>query len=232
MSDQKSQKGIFITLEGADGVGKTTQAKLIAQKIAVKVHEETEVLQMREPGGTPICEEIRNILKTSKFLSPICELMLFNAARSQLVEEVIRPTTDAGGIVVCDRFLDSTIAYQHCGNGIPWSTVNSIIQTAIAGKVPDITIMLQLNEEEANIRANKKGITRDGLVKYDTSTLEYKRRVAEGFLNQAKLNPNRIKIVSAEGTEDEVCERIWEILEPILDAANLLLRPTVGNDRS
>ena len=222
MSDQKSLRGLFITLEGTDGVGKSTQSKLLAQRIAEQTVDSSEVFHMREPGGTHACEDIRTLLKKGHDFAPICELMLFNAARNQLVYERVIPTIENGNIAVCDRFIDSTFAYQHFGNGIQLPIVESIINTAIMGVLPDITIMLVLEKEEAERRAGVKDGIRDGIEKYDAASAEYKARVSAGFLSQARKFPERIKIVDALGEPEAVCDRIWNLVRPLLAERGLL----------
>jgi dTMP kinase len=222
MSEQKSLKGLFVTLEGTDGVGKSTQSKLLAQRIAENVIEISEVYHMREPGGDPACEDIRTLLKKGHEWAPICELMLFNAARNQLVNRRIIPAIENGHIAVCDRFIDSTVAYQHFGNGIPLPIVQQILQIAIHGVLPDLTIMLVLDEDESRRRAGVKDGLRDGIEKYDVASGDFKKRVSAGFAEQAKNFPKRIKVVNALGEPGEVCNRIWDLVRPLLAERGLL----------
>jgi dTMP kinase len=233
MATKRPFPGFFITIEGVDGVGKTTQANLLTEHLTKNT--KTPVFKLREPGGTSICEEIRGILKQGSHLAPICELFLFNAARNQLVEKVIRPAVERGHIVICDRFIDSTVAYQHYGNGIPLETVKSILDVAVADMIPNLTLLLELDDKEADSRAKLqnanlpfkeaalKDSIRDGITKYDDASIEYKNQVARGFIHQAAKNPHRIIIVDATGTPEEVLKKIIKIVEPELQLLGLMV---------
>lgn len=212
-------RGYFITLEGNDFSGKSTQVELLKQRILKETG--SEPVKLREPGGTKICEDIRTLLKTGQ-CTPICELLLFNAARNQLVDEVIRPEVERGSIVICDRFLDSTMAYQYYGNGLPYNRVTNIIRYAVGDMVPNLTILLELGEEEAAKRAQARNPCCDGIQKYDAAGIEFKKRVAQGYKEQATMNPERIVTVQAHGTLEEVHERIWAVVSGKLVEAQLL----------
>src|SRR5436189_2994552 len=145
-------KGLFITFEGTEGSGKSTQIALLEERL-----RETgrEVVLLREPGGTPIGEEIRHTLKHSEFnrgMKPETELLLMNAARAQLVREVIRPALAAGQVVLCDRFYDSTIAYQGHGRQLDLARVKAIIDFAVEGTRPDLTLLLDIPLEVSEAR--------------------------------------------------------------------------------
>src|SRR5437868_8068134 len=136
--------GVFITFEGTEGSGKSTQIKLLADRLAKLGHE---VIALREPGGTPISEEIRHLLKHSaanRAMTPETELLLMNAARAQLVREVIRPSLAAGKVVLCDRFFDSTIVYQGHGRGLDLVEVRRIVNYAVGNTLPDLTVLLRV----------------------------------------------------------------------------------------
>src|SRR5437870_5563992 len=136
--------GIFITFEGTEGSGKSTQIKVLGERISALGHN---VVLLREPGGTPISEEIRHTLKHSAAnhaMFPETELLLMNAARAQLVREVIQPALRAGKVVLCDRYFDSTLAYQGYGRGLDLNEIRKIIDYAIAGTVPDLTLLLRV----------------------------------------------------------------------------------------
>jgi dTMP kinase len=233
MATKRSFPGFFITIEGVDGVGKTTQATLLTEHLIKNT--KTPVFKLREPGGTSICEDIRNILKQGSHLAPICELFLFNAARNQLIEKVIRPAMELGQIVICDRFVDSTVAYQHYGNGIPLETVNAVLEVAVAEMLPNLTLLLELDDKEADTRAKLqnanlpfkesalKDSVRDGITKYDAASIEYKNQVARGFVYQAAQNPSRIVTIDATGTPEEVLEKIIKVVEPKLRTLDLIV---------
>src|ERR1039457_4357111 len=140
-------KGLFITFEGMEGCGKSTQVELLARRLGALGHR---VRTLREPGGTPIGEEIRHTLKHSvanQAMTAEAELLLMNASRAQLVREVIRPALAAGEIVLCDRFYDSTVAYQGYGRGLDLKMVNAIIDVAIGETRPDLTLLMLVPHE-------------------------------------------------------------------------------------
>jgi dTMP kinase len=208
-------KGFLISLEGSDGVGKSTQAKLLAEKMRLLA---LEVIGVREPGGTPVCEEIRNILKRND-VTPIAELLLFNAARNQLIQTVFRPEIAMGKVIVCDRFFDSTFAYQHYGNLVPLTMVQQVVETAVDCFAPDLTLLLELDPTETEKRDELK---QDGLLRYDHASLDFKERVRLGFQILATTNPARIKRVDAAGTREQVHERVWSLVRSALCSAGIL----------
>ena len=205
-------KGFFITFEGVDGVGKTTQVDLFCAKLEKMA--KAGYRKLREPGGTSICEDIRDILKQGTKLAPIAELFLFNAARNQLVAKIIKPALDAGEVVVCDRFMDSTVAYQCFGNKLDKKMVMDVIGYAIEGVTPSLTIWLDLQGEARRQRA---AASRGGLSKYDTANEEFVAAVREGFVQMAIYHPSRVKQVSASGTPEEVHQRAWDVALPHLE---------------
>ena len=184
-------KGKFITFEGSEGSGKSTHAKLLKDYLK---KEGFSVELIREPGGTAISEKIRNIIldPENKFMTDICETLLYMAARVQIVKEVIKPALEKGKIVICDRFLDSTIVYQGYGGGINLDLIKKLGKLATLGIKPDLTFLLDIETRE--------GLKRAGKIKdrIELKSLDYHRRVREGYLTLAKKEPSRIKIVSVE----------------------------------
>jgi dTMP kinase len=219
MPTQPSKKGYFITIEGIDAVGKSTQAALLADKLS---QLGIPRMKVREPGGTPICEDIRNILKRGHTLAPIAELFLFNAARNQLVEEVINPTLETATVIICDRFLDSTVAYQHYGNGLDWTMVSNVVCYAVHGTLPDLTIWLDLQNEERLIRLAKSNS--DGIAKYDNAKEDYVARLVNGFATIAHWNQDRVVRIESVGTPEEVHAKIWTVAEARLQASGFFDR--------
>lgn len=195
--------GKFITFEGGEGCGKSTQIKLLA---AVLEERGYDVLQVREPGGTMVGERIRDILltKESAALDPVAELMLYEAARAQICHEVIRPALDAGKIVLCDRFYDSTIAYQGYGRGLDVALIRKLNEAAVDGLAPDMTLMLFIDPVEGLRRA--VGVTGgDGEGdRIEAAGLAFHQRVHDGFARIAMEEPDRVFVVGAQGSIEEV----------------------------
>lgn len=210
-------KGLFITFEGTEGCGKSTQVTLLADRLRALGHR---VRTLREPGGTPVGEEIRHTLKHSKnnaAMTAETELLLMNASRAQIVREVIRPALAAGEIVVCDRFYDSTIAYQGYGRQLDLEKVKSIVQFAIGDTKPNLTLFLhvppEVSAERMRSRQANLPFVRDRIEEADQS---FFARVAHGYNVIVKNEPQRVKVVNGARTMDLVCADIWEIAHPLL----------------
>ena len=187
---------MFIALEGVDGSGKTTQAARLAEALG------PETVLVREPGGTAAGERIRELLKDPEVrLDPMAELLLFCAARAQLVEEVIRPALEAGRTVVCDRFGDSSVAYQGTARGLGAERVEELCDLATGGLWPDLTVLLRLHPEVAAERIAAEGRAAD---RFEGEGMELQRRVAEGYEEIAKRHPDRVRVVDASGAPDDV----------------------------
>lgn len=187
---------MFIALEGIDGSGKTTQAA----RLAATLGEQT--LLVREPGGTTAGERIRELLKDGEvMLDPMAELLLFLAARGQLVSEVIRPAIEAGRDVVCDRFGDSSIAYQGVARGLGAERVEELCDLATGGLWPDLTLLLRLHPEVAAERIAAEGRAPD---RFEGEGMELQRLVAEGYEDVAGRYPDRVRVVDASGDPDQV----------------------------
>lgn len=168
------------------------------------------VLLTHEPGGTPLGERARRILKATVPASPLAELLLFAAARAQLVEAVLRPALSAGAWVVCDRYTDSTIAYQGHGRGLDMETVRSVNALATGGLQPSLTFLLDL-PVEAGLR--RKGATDD---RFEGEGLAFHRRVRAGYLKLARREPGRIVVVDGRDAPSVIAHRIWARVEPLL----------------
>jgi dTMP kinase len=210
-------KTLFISFEGTEGCGKSTQVELLAERLRALGHR---VRVLREPGGTPIGEEIRHTLKHSKVnvtMTYETELLLMNASRAQLVRETIRPALAVGEIVLCDRFYDSTTAYQGYGRGLDLALVKSVIDFAIGDTRPDLTLLLhvppEVSAERLQSRQSTLPFVRDRIEEGDRYFFE---RVAQGYEAIAAAEPNRVRVVSGAGAIDVVCENIWELVRPVL----------------
>lgn len=209
--------GLFITFEGTEGGGKSTQIRLLADRLRAAGHA---VRELREPGGTPIGEEIRHTLKHSeanRAMTPEAELLLMNASRAQLVREVIRPALAAGEIVLCDRFYDSTTAYQGYGRGLNLKQVHSIIDFAVGDIRPDLTLLLAVplavSEARRLSRQVGQGFQRDRMEEADRAFFE---RVEKGYHAIAVAESRRIRVVDATQAVETVAVAIWAAVEPLL----------------
>ena len=181
------------------------------------------MVRLREPGGTPISEKVRALLldPDNDEMCDECELLLYEAARAQLVRQVVEPALAAGSVVVCDRFFDSTFAYQAGGRGIDEDVVLRANALGSCGVDPDVTILLDLDPDEAFARATAGGVDR-----MEAAGLAFQRRVREGYRRVAELAPDRVRVVDATGTPDQVTSRILEVLDR--DLAALLGRDLTG----
>jgi dTMP kinase len=192
---------LFVSLEGVDGSGKSTQARLLAEALG------PETLLIREPGGTDAAERIRELLADPSFeLDSFAELLLFSAARADLVSRVIRPALEAGRTVVADRFADSSVAYQGGARGLGTSHVLSLTDTVIDGLWPDVTVLLRIDPEAGLSRA-------EGEDRFEAEGVELQRAVAEAYEEIAAVARDRVVAVDATGTVDEVHARVLAAVE-------------------
>ena len=200
--------GRFITFEGIDGCGKTTHARAYVDRLN---REGTRAVLLREPGGTAIGERIRSILldKAHTQMGMEAELLLFTAARAQIVREVIRPALAEGTVVVLDRFTDSPEAYQGYGRGLDLEEIRQVNRFATGGLVPDVTVLLDIDEDEASRRM---GVRPEATDRLDDEGAAFMRRVREGYRKLVRHYPERIRVVDASGGIGEVDDRIDAIL--------------------
>ncbi len=210
-------KGLFITFEGTEGCGKSTQIELLGKTLRVLGYR---VHMLREPGGTPVGEEIRHTLKHSKAnvaMTPETELLLVNASRAQLVREIIRPALTVGDVVLCDRFYDSTTAYQGHGRGLDLALVKSVIDFAVGDTRPDLTLFLHVPPEVSAERL----LSRQSILPFIRDRMEegdrnFFARVARGYEAIVAAEPGRVRVVDGTGPIDIICSRIWEQVQPVL----------------
>lgn len=205
--------GLFVTFEGSEGSGKTTQIALLSERLR---QHGCDVVALREPGGTPIGEEIRHTLKHSAANAGMCaetELLLMNASRAQLVREVIRPALAAGKAVLCDRFFDSTIAYQAFGRQLDSTQVQRIIDFAIGETRPDLTLFLRLPLEESERRRAARG--QQGRDRIEEEDRAFFQRVQQGYDAILANSGPRVRVVDATQSVEKVAEEIWKWVEPL-----------------
>lgn len=207
-----NKKGFFITFEGTEGSGKTTQATLLADYLA---REGWDVVSTREPGGTDFGKGLREILLISgpQKISPQAELFLYCADRVQHIQSLIGPALEKGKCVICDRFSDATIAYQGWGRGLDQEETERICQTASGGIIPDLTILLDIDPQNGLARAIgriKENNSRED--RFEKESLDFHRRVRSGYLSLAKVHSNRFCVISAEGSHQEVHRRVVEVV--------------------
>jgi dTMP kinase len=210
-----ARRGWFITIEGPEGSGKTTQAAALADhltSLGLDVH------LTREPGGTWLGERVRDVLLartgSTAPTDPMTDALLFNAARRQLVTEVVRPAIAAGGTVVCARFADSTLAYQGFGAGLPLERLRELETAATDGLKPDLTILLDLPVEDGLARKAPGDVTRFE-AEFD---LDFHRRVRDGFLALAAAEPGRFAVVDASGPKDDVARAVTVAAGRVVEA--------------
>ena len=185
---------MFISLEGIDGSGKSTQARLLAEALG------EDTVLVREPGGTETGERIREILKDPSFeLDPLAELLLFCAARAELVGRVIAPAREQGRALVCDRFSDSSVAYQGVARGLGAQRVEEICDLATGGVWPDLTLLLRIEPDRAAARIGRRRADR-----FEREGIELQRRVAEGYEEVASRHPERVRVIDADSDKESV----------------------------
>lgn len=200
---------MFITFEGLDSSGKSTQASLLVDHLK---HDGKRVLFLREPGGTPVSEKIRAILLERRHgeISEATELFLFSAARAQLVDHVIVPALRDGQVVVCDRFYDSTTAYQGYGRGLPLKDIRSINRLATSGRAPDITFFIDVSIAELVRRRRDGGIVADRM---ESSGVEFYERVLNGYRSLAAEEPQRIIMIDGMQPVETIARQILQSIQ-------------------
>jgi dTMP kinase len=219
---QGKTKGLLITFEGIDFAGKTTQIELLIQALEDFGHR---VLLVREPGGTLISEKIRRILldPTCKEMDARAELLLYSASRAQLVWEKVLPALEKGQVVVCDRFYDSSMAYQGYGRELDLDVVASLNRFAAFGLVPDVTFFLDLEPDVASVRQKERGQDEDRL---EASSKEFFARVRNGYYQIADDRTRNVIKVDAKDDPEVLHQRIWGEVKPLIASHNL----TVNSD--
>lgn len=210
------QKGILITLEGVDGSGKTAVANALYNRLRQK---NLNVIKTREPGGNKIAEQLRSIIldKNNADMSPLTEVLLYQAGRVEHMDKVIKPALKKGDIVICDRFIDSTIAYQYFGRkeeaGFTESDLNFMEELNIrCGCTPDLTFILDVSEKTAKERMNSRGETD----RFDEESDKFRKMVRNGYMEIAIRNPERIKVINGETSVNNLVNKIMEYVNKVL----------------
>ena len=204
---------MFVTFEGLDGAGKTTQAELLRGHV---VASGREVVATREPGGTPLGERVRALLLNGEDMTAWAEAALFAAARAELVERVIAPALERGATVICDRYVDSTLAYQGVGRGLPLDTLRSVQQLPTAGLLPDLRVLLDV---PAAVGLARRYAAPEEVNRLDAAGTAFHERVRQAYLDLAAADPSGWVVVDAAGAEEEVARRVVGAVQPRLVAA-------------
>ena len=208
--------GRFITFEGGEGCGKSTQIRLLAERLRAAGRE---VLLTREPGGTALAEKIRSLVREESDDPPNsrAETLLFLASRAQVVENVIRPALAAGTWVLCDRFADSTFAYQGYGRGLDLASLKGLNSFATGGLVPDRTVLLEVSPEVSAKRMRaREAATNTDADRMEKAGDDFHSRLKQGFLELAAMEPERFAVILADGSVEEVEEAVWNSIQPML----------------
>jgi dTMP kinase len=206
-------KGCFITLEGGEGAGKSTQAERLSSHLR---REGYEVITTHEPGGTAKADRLRKVILSGrvKALGALAETLLFSAARLDHLNTLIRPTLKRGGWVICDRFTDSTRVYQGKASGVEAPTLDTLERVIVEETRPDLTLILDLDPKLGLARATKRGEkTGQALDRFEKEDLSYHQALRQGFLEIAAKNPHRCVVIDAQASAQEVEKRIWQVVE-------------------
>ena len=206
--------GTFITFEGIDGSGKSTQLRMLASFLN---SIGCEVLLTREPGGTPVGNRLRGaLLDADEEVDPLTELLVFAADRAQHVRRVLRPALESGRVVFSDRYADATAAYQGAGRGFSPELISEIIQLATEGLKPDLTVLFDLSVEDSTMRTRRRANGKQRGDRLDAEDSEFHTRVRDAYLRLARAEPERIKIVETNQALELTHERVKEIVVPFL----------------
>ncbi len=213
MNLHHKKRPLFITLEGGEGAGKTTQINKLAERLT---RENYKVITTREPGGTPEGEKIRSLLVRNggEKWSPLAEVLLILAARVMHVERVVRPALYSGKVVICDRFSDSTLAYQGYGRGVPLENIEKLTLDLLGELKPDLTFILDV-DPAIGLKRSTKRMARESHPelqaedRFERMEMEFHEKVREGFLDIARKEPKRCEIVNAMDTAEVMAEAIW-----------------------
>ena len=207
-------QGKFITFEGIDGSGKSTQLRMLANELRIRGYN---VLPTMEPGGTPLGRRLREaFLETEENVAPLAELLLFAADRAQHINFLVKPAVAEGKIVISDRFADATAAYQGAGRGFPAPIINQVIELATGGMQPDLTLFFDLPVELAIARTDLRNDSGERKNRMDKENVSFYTRVREAYLQIAEREPERVRTIDANGSTSEIQTRVVEIVAGFL----------------
>jgi dTMP kinase len=205
--------GTFITFEGIDGSGKSTQLRLLSSFLRMN---SCDVLVTREPGGTPVGLRLRAaLLDAQEEVDPLTELLVFAADRAQHVRRVLRPSLEAGRVVLSDRYADATVAYQGSGRGFAPELIAEIVKLATEGLVPDLTLLFDLTVQESTNRTTRRS-ARNKRDRLDIENADFHARVREAYLRIAAAEPERVKVIDTSGAVEQTHEEVKNIVVPLL----------------
>jgi len=205
--------GVFITFEGIDGCGKSTQLRLLASELRVRA---LEVVTTREPGGTTLGQKLRAALLDVKGeVDPLAELLVFAADRAQHVRTVLRPALAENMIVMSDRYADATVAYQGSGRGFKPELISEIVQLATEGLTPDLTLLFDLSVADSAVRTRRR-VAAKHTDRLDSENVEFHERVRNAYLEIAKSDPQRVRVIDARGSAQETHALVMDIVIPFL----------------
>ncbi len=206
--------GTFITFEGIDGSGKSTQLRLLSGFLRMNA---CDVVLTREPGGTPLGLRLREVLlDAQEEVDPLTELLVFAADRAQHVRRLLRPTLESGRVVLSDRYADATVAYQGAGRGFSPQLISEIVALATEGLVPDLTLLFDIPIAESIGRTTRRSTVKNKRDRLDTENSEFHTRVREAYLRIAAAEPDRVKLINTSGPVEETHEQVKQIVVPFL----------------
>ncbi len=211
-----NRRGVFIDFEGGEGCGKSTQMRLLAERLRAGGHEVVETV---EPGGTRIGNQIRRILldPSHQELRPMPEMLLYFASRAQNLEEVILPALERGAVVLTDRYTDSTMAYQGIARGLGEHQVLDLHRISCRNVWPDLTILIDIDLDTGLARARSRNRETNGAeTRFDDEAAEFHRKVREGYLRMAAREPRRFRVVDGRGSVEQVAAAVWEQVSPLV----------------
>jgi dTMP kinase len=213
--------GTFITFEGIDGSGKSTQLRLLARYLQ---EANCEVVLTREPGGTPVGVRLRGaLLDVHEEVDPLTELLVFAADRAQHVRRVLRPAIAAGKVVISDRYADATVAYQGAGRGFAPELIAEIVQLATEGLKPDLTLLFDLSVEESAARTSRRSDGKHKSDRLDAEASDFHTRVRDAYLELARAEPERVKVVETNRPTEETHRNVKQIIVPFLKSKGHLI---------
>lgn len=211
--------GAFITFEGIDGCGKSTQLRLLAGELRVR---NLDVVNTREPGGTTLGQKLRAaLLDVQEQVDPLAELLVFAADRAHHVRTLLLPSLAAHKIVLSDRYADATVAYQGSGRGFPPELISDLVQLATDGLTPDLTLLFDLSVAESAVRTRKRFEAKHG-DRLDSEDAAFHERVRNGYLEIAKTNPDRVRLIDARGSVNETHALVMKIVIPFLEERGMI----------